>query len=309
MQCTHQACHGRWDGDNTQRYLGYGIEEQGSIRASRRCGIHAKCRGKFQRGAESTSQNRNTHWPQGDGDLALAYHALSGPRHRDLDDQGSGSEFVSKVAHDMHTGEQYHKFFLTSRRDRMVRDRFQKMALDLLPEGADVLDFGAGTGIDAKDYAANGHLTFVYEPSQAMCEYLAQYCRDEIAGKSIITVASPLACKVRAVTANFAVLNHFADHTLLFEELSLVVHQGGFVLASMLNPYYLGDARYGWWRANVVNLLRHGRYAIQSESRIHRFAPRVVARAAAPHFQLERVIPHGFGWATQLYMFLLFRRV
>ena len=196
-----------------------------------------------------------------------------------------------------------------SPRDRAVRDSFQKMVLDLLPAGADVLDFGAGTGIDAKAYAANGHPTFVHEPSQAMREYLAQYCRDEIARKTIIAVASPLACRVQAVTANFAVLNHFAEHAALFEELSRVVRQGGFVLASMLNPYYLGDARYGWWRANIMNLVRSGHYAIDSESRIHRFAPRVVARSAAPYFRLERLVPRGFGWAAQLYMFLLFRRI
>ena len=209
----------------------------------------------------------------------------------------------------MHTGAQYHEVMQASPRDRAVRDSFQKMVLDLLPAGADVLDFGAGTGIDAKAYAANGHPTFVHEPSQAMREYLAQYCRDEIARKTIIAVASPLACRVQAVTANFAVLNHFAEHAALFEELSRVVRQGGFVLASMLNPYYLGDARYGWWRANLMNLVRHGRYAIASESRIHRFAPRVMAQAAAPHFRLERLVPRGFGWATDLYMFLLFRRI
>ena len=208
----------------------------------------------------------------------------------------------------MHTGEQYHEFMQASPRDRAVRDRFQKMALDLLPAGADVLDFGAGTGIDAKVYAASGHRTFVYEPSPAMGEYLAWHCRDEIARRTIVVVASPLACQVQAVTANFAVLNHFADHAAPFEELSRVVRHGGFVLASMLNPYYLGDARYGWWRANVMNLLRSGRYAIESESRIHRFAPRVVARSAAPYFRLERHVPRGLGLAVQLYMFLLFRR-
>jgi SAM-dependent methyltransferase len=209
----------------------------------------------------------------------------------------------------VHTGEQYHKFILASRRDQVVRDRFQKIALDLLPAGADVLDFGAGTGIDAKVYVAKGHQTFVYDPSEAMCDYLAQYCRDEIARKTMITVASPLTCKVQAVTANFAVLNHFADHTLLFEELSRVVDQGGFVLANMLNPFYLGDARYGWWRANVINLVRRGHYAIESESLIHRFTPGVVARAAAPYFRLERLIPRGFGLATDPYMFLQFRRI
>jgi SAM-dependent methyltransferase len=221
----------------------------------------------------------------------------------------SNSGLGSKVIDDVHTGEQYHNFIQSSQRDRRVRDRFQQIALDLLPEGADVLDFGAGTGIDAKTYAANGHLTFVYEPSAAMCDYLEQHCRDEIARKTMITVAPPLTCKVQAVTANFAVLNHFADHTLLFEDLSRVVHQGGFVLASMLNPYYLGDVRYRWWRGNLLNLIRRGHYAIASESRIHRFTPRAVARAAAPHFRLERLIPGGFGLATDPYMFLLLRRI
>jgi SAM-dependent methyltransferase len=209
----------------------------------------------------------------------------------------------------VHTGEQYHHVMLASPRDRAVRDRFQKMALALLPAAADVLDFGAGTGIDARAYAASGHRTFVHEPSRAMSEYLMHHCRDEIARKTIIPTGSPLACQVHAVTANFAVLNHFADHTALFEKLSRVVRQNGFVLASLLNPFYLGDARYGWWRANAMNLVRHGHYAIDSESRIHRFAPRVVARAAAPHFRLERVTPRGLGLAVHLYVFLLFRRV
>lgn len=225
------------------------------------------------------------------------------------DDRTSGSEFVSKVVDGMHTGEQYHQFFLTSPPDRAVRDRFQNLVLDLLPEGADVLDFGAGTGIDAKAYAARGHLTFVYEPSESMHAHLTHYCHGEIANKTIVSVPSPLACRVQAVTANFAVLNHFADHTLLFEDLSRVVNQGGFVLASMLNPYYLGDVRYSWWRENLLNLIRRGHYAIASESRIHRFTPRVVARAAAPYFRLERLIPRAFGLATDPYMFLLLRRI
>jgi SAM-dependent methyltransferase len=209
----------------------------------------------------------------------------------------------------MHTGEQYHHFFTTSPRDRLIRDRFQDIVLNQLDHGADVLDFGAGTGIDAKTYAAKGHRTFVFEPSNAMSDYLVHHCRDEISRKTVIKITSPLECQVQAVTANFAVLNHFADHTQVFEELSRVVSRGGFVLASMLNPYYVGDARYGWWRKNVVNLIRNGRYAIQSESGIHRFTPGAVTQAAAPHFRLEQLLPRGWGWATQLYMFLLLRRI
>ncbi|MBE1162380.1 class I SAM-dependent methyltransferase [Dyella acidiphila] len=209
----------------------------------------------------------------------------------------------------MHTGEQYHALFTSSQQDLQVRSRFQSLALKLLGQGDDLLDFGAGTGIDAKVYAAHGHRTFVYEPSDSMRDYLLHHCRDEIGGAAVVRVELPLACQVQGVTANFAVLNHFDDHRALFDDLSRVVRPGGFVLASMLNPYYLGDARYGWWRSNLLTLLRTGRYAIQSESRIHRFAPRVVARAAAPHFRLERLTPRGLGLATELYMFLLFRRV
>lgn len=208
----------------------------------------------------------------------------------------------------MHTGEQYHKVIQSSRRDQRVRVRFQRLALKLLPAGADVLDFGAGTGIDAKAYASHGHATFVYEPSASMAGYLAHHCRDEIARERVISLSTPLACRVQAVTANFAVLNHIGDQASLFDELSHVVQRGGFVLASMLNPFYLGDARYRWWRTNAIHLLRRGHYAVASESGIHRFTPGAVARAASPHFRLERVMPRGLGMATQLYMFVLLRR-
>ncbi|MGH8212986.1 MAG: class I SAM-dependent methyltransferase, partial [Rhodanobacteraceae bacterium] len=118
----------------------------------------------------------------------------------------------------MHTGEQYHELILASQRARRARARFQKLALELLPAGADVLDFGAGTGIDAKAYAARGHKTFVYEPSTSMLAYLDRHCRREIANGSVVVVPSPAARKVKAITANFAVLNHFADHATVFEE-------------------------------------------------------------------------------------------
>jgi len=213
------------------------------------------------------------------------------------------------VVDGVHTGEQYHDFMQTSQRDLEVRGRFQRMALELLPAEAEMLDFGAGTGIDAKLYAAHGHPTFVYEPSQAMHDYLVRHCRDEIARNSIIPVARPLTRNVQAITANFAVLNHIVDHRSLFYEFSRVIDRGGFVLASMLSPWHLGDARYRWWWKNMPNLVRKGYYPSPGESRIHRFAPKAVARAAAPYFRLERLVPRGFGLTSRLYMFLLLRRL
>ena len=209
----------------------------------------------------------------------------------------------------MQTGAQYHQHILASRKDQLARESFQKAALALLPEGADVLDFGAGTGIDAKVYAAKGHRTFVHEPSQAMREYMMQHCCEEIGRQTIVPVDLPLSRQVHGVTANFAVLNHFADHTQLFEDLSRAVGPGGFVLASLLSPYHFRDVRHGWWRANLFNLLWHGHYPCAAESQIHRFAPRVLARAAAPHFRLEQLFPRGLELALRQYMFLLFRRI
>ncbi|HJU26593.1 MAG TPA: hypothetical protein VJ722_07965, partial [Rhodanobacteraceae bacterium] len=158
-------------------------------------------------------------------------------------------------------------------------------------------------------YPANGHPTFVHEPSQAMRDCLLRHCRDEIARNTVIPVARPLTHKVHAVTANFAVLNHIVDQQPLFEECAQVIDRGGFFLASMLSPWYLGDARHRWWWANIANLVRNGSYPSPGESRIHRFTPGAVARAAAPHFRLERLVPRGSGLATSLYMFMLFRRV
>jgi hypothetical protein len=208
----------------------------------------------------------------------------------------------------MHTGQQYHDVIQRSGGDRRARAQFQRMALTRLPAGADILDFGAGTGLDAKVFATHGHRTFVYEPNPAMRSYLADYCADEIEGRTVIPVSAPHDQPVHAVTANFAVLNHFADHTQLFADFAAAIPSGGFVLANFLNPYYLGDIRYRWWRENLRTLLRTGRYAIDSESGIHRFSPGTIVRAAAPHFRLERLTPRGLGWAGHYYMFLLLRR-
>jgi SAM-dependent methyltransferase len=141
-----------------------------------------------------------------------------------------------------------------------------------------------------------------------MRAHLFQYCRAEIADRRIVALASPMLRKVRAITANFAVLNHFPGHELLFEQFSRVVEPGGFVLASMLDPWYLADMRRRWWWANLPRLLRTGHYAGNDESGVHRFAPRAVARAAAPHFRLESIVPQSPGLAWGLYMFLLLRR-
>jgi SAM-dependent methyltransferase len=209
----------------------------------------------------------------------------------------------------MHSGRAYHEFMLASSRDCKVRRRFQRDVLRLLPSQAAVLDFGAGTGIDAKVYAASGHSVFVYEPTETMRAHLACYCREEMEQGRIIPTDLATTAPVHLIAANFAVLNLIGDHQKLFGRFARLLAPGGFVLASLLNPFFLGDAKYPWWRANLGVLLKFGTYFVAGESgNIHRFAPGVVARAAQPAFRVVSVVPRSSGLAIRRYMFMLFQK-
>ena len=61
----------------------------------------------------------------------------------------------------MHRGEPYHRLMTASQRDLRIRSIFLRSVLDLLAPCRRILDFGAGTGIDAKMYAAAGHTAWV----------------------------------------------------------------------------------------------------------------------------------------------------
>jgi len=208
----------------------------------------------------------------------------------------------------MLTGEHYHRSITASARDRRSRDRFVRLALSLLPPRQRILDFGAGTGIDARTYAAAGHTALVHEPAAAQSAYLADHCRAEIGRGAIIPSAFPPPEKVKAITANFAVLNLVPDLEALFASFAHGLDDDGFALVSLLNPFYLRDARYGWWSRNLPKLLRDGWYAVEGSSGSRRYAPKAVVRAAAPHFRLERILPGRTALWMRQYFILLFRR-
>lgn len=209
----------------------------------------------------------------------------------------------------MHSGKDYHEFTLSSTRDRKARERFQCEALRLLPPRATILDFGAGTGIDAKVYAAHGHRVFVHEPSESMWAYLARYCRDELNDGRIVRSDLATTPPVHLITANFAVLNLISNRHELFEQLARVAVERGFLLASLLNPYFLGDARYSWWRRNLGALAKCGSYSVPGESGpIFRLTPGRAGHEAAPGFRVADVNPGYAGLPFCQYIFILFRR-
>jgi 2-polyprenyl-3-methyl-5-hydroxy-6-metoxy-1,4-benzoquinol methylase len=209
----------------------------------------------------------------------------------------------------MHSGKSYHDFMLGSRRDRKARERLQRLVFRLMPPHGTILDFGAGTGIDAKCYAARGFTVFAHEPSENNLAYLREYCRQEIAKGEITITDLSATAEVQMIVANFAVLNLIGDHKGLFAKFASLLAPEGFVLVSLLNPFFLGDARYSWWRHNLGTLGSTGAYAVQGEfGPVYRFVPPVVARAAEPAFRLVARVPAGMGIAVSRYMFLLFQK-
>jgi len=216
------------------------------------------------------------------------------------------------------TGRDYHEYMLASKSDNRTRAAFQSAVLGLATPASVMLDFGAGTGIDAKAYAGAGHEVWAFDASREMQDYLVQHCRPEIDSGRIHVIdmtydellAQRDVGRVNAITADFAVLNLIDGHEPLFAAFDRWLAADGSVLTSVINPYCLGDARYGWWWQNLVSLFCTGRYSVGSGTgRSFRYSVPAFARAARPHFVLDRAIPSGPGsMLMSPFMFLLFRK-
>src|SRR6266446_2074362 len=197
----------------------------------------------------------------------------------------------------------YHEFMLASKFDRNIRTAFQRFALNLSSSGSSILDFGAGTGIDSKAYASHGHKVYAYDSSRDMRAYLSRYCRKEIDAGQVTVVELEYdaflglrrVCEesLDVITANFAVFNIVDDHARLFKVFDRWLSPNGVIFASLLNPYYIGDARYAWWWRNLGALIRTGRYSVGCGAGVsHRFALLPLKNAANPYFRLDGIL-HG----------------
>ena len=239
-----------------------------------------------------------------------------------------------------HTGAEYVTAITARESDRQARSAFRELVLSLVLPGGAVLDFGAGAGLDARYFAERGLRVRAYDNDPRMRAFLAQYCRDFIEGGRIelqtgsyedfLAGSQAGEGRVDLVVANFAPLNLIADLPALFARFHALTVPGGIVAASVLNPYYIGDARYRWWWRNLPRLWRLGRYAVRGgEGDIIRRSPADFAAQSAPWFVLERLFrglpPRdsreaagiewwpgrgGAGWrlSSCQFMFLAFRR-
>jgi SAM-dependent methyltransferase len=239
------------------------------------------------------------------------------------------------------TGAEYVQQITALESDRRARAAFLDLALKIAPPGAALLDFGAGPGIDARFYAEQGRSVAAYDVDAKMCEFFAEHCRDLIDAGSVTLetgtypqfLARNRAATGRSidlVTANFAPLNLIGDLQKLFAAFHALTGPSGKVLASVLNPYFIGDLRYSWWWQNAPRLWWTGRFSVPgAQAPIIRRRLADFAGQGAPYFKLERVfrgLPsthtqqvngadgrrrHGHSWmpmTTCRFLFLLFQK-
>jgi SAM-dependent methyltransferase len=229
----------------------------------------------------------------------------------------------------MVAGEEYVAAITALDSDRRARVAFQERALNTATPGSCVFDFGAGPGIDAKFYAARGLRVIAYDIDPRMCASFAHLCASEMAAGQVrlcqgdyadfITRQLPSLGgddNVTLVTANFAPLSLVDDLHELFGKLHGVLAPGGKLLASVLNPGFVGDLRYGWWWANRLTYWRHGYFSVAGNAmNIYRRSLRNFSTLALPYFRLESItrgLPGGghsrLDLVTSRYLFLTFAR-
>jgi SAM-dependent methyltransferase len=198
-----------------------------------------------------------------------------------------------------------------------------------------IFDFGAGPGMDAKFYAERGLQVIAYDHDPRMCASFARRCQGEMEAGQIslyegeygeflgrLAPALRQQYAVELVTCNFAPLNLIEDLTGLFHALHKLSAPRARILASVLNPWFVGDMRRSWWWAGRLTYLRCGRFTtVGPTGDVIRRSRADFALQAAPHFRLDMVLrglPGRAGpmvksagpWslANSRYMFLLFAK-
>jgi hypothetical protein len=225
--------------------------------------------------------------------------------------------------------------------DRRTRAAFRDLVLRVAAPRARLFDFGAGPGIDARFFAERGFMVDAYDVDPRMREFFADHCRDLIDGGRVTldgrsyrdflsratTHARPGA---NLVISNFAPLNLVDDLHELFAKFHALTTARGKVVASVLNPCFMGEMRYRWWWRRVPRLWRDGQVFMPGPQAPHyRRLLRHFGTVSAPHFRLARVFSdltsagaqsgHGVdlqrdGWFAWLHLirsrfiFLLFEK-
>jgi SAM-dependent methyltransferase len=201
----------------------------------------------------------------------------------------------------MLTGEEYVRQITSSESDRRARAAFRDLVLTIAPPGAALFDFGAGTGLDARFFAEHGFAIEAYDVDPRMREFFAGYCRDLMdAGRvtldcrgyrEFLTREPPITGRrADLIVSNFAPLNLIDDPHELFAKFHALTAPNGKVLASVLNPCFIGDMRLRWWWRSAPLLWRTGYFFMPGPQAPH-YRRRLANFSAlsSPYFRLARI--------------------
>jgi SAM-dependent methyltransferase len=248
----------------------------------------------------------------------------------------AGVEYLARTA----AGAEYVRQITSLESDRRARSAFHGLVLQMAPPEAVLFDFGAGAGIDERFFAERGFTITAYDVDPRMREYLSVHCRDLIdAGRvtlesgdypEFLARKTAVAGRVDLVISNFAPLNLVDDLQALFAKFHELTGSNGKVLASVLNPYFIGDMPFRWWWRTLPRLRRDGHLFMPGPQAPHIRRTLFEFRAlSSPYFRLARVfrglppywgkhssgvdVRHGgqCAWlhvVTSRFMFLLFEK-
>ena len=157
------------------------------------------------------------------------------------------------------------------------------------PRTGTVLDFGAGTGLDVGWLLERGHRVIAYDPSTGMLDVLRQRCAEPISQGRVAAVSSLdlVGEPVAFVIANFAVFNHFWDLAPVFRWCSDALAPGGWIFASIQNPWHWKAICRWWWWRGLPSLVRHGILSVHGkEQTLYRHTKRAFQSIGRPSFEL-----------------------
>lgn len=207
----------------------------------------------------------------------------------------------SEARHMQHTltGAEYVRQITGQEADRRTRAAFRDLVLDLVPRGSRLFDFGAGPGIDARYFADHGYVVDAYDVDPRMREYFGEHCRELIeAGRvrlgrgsyrEFLSGEAAAQPPADLVISDFAPLNLVDDLRELFARFNSLTGPRGKVLASVLNPLYIGEMHSRWWWRRAPRLWRSGEVFLPGPLAPHyRRRLRHFAAACAPHFRLSQ---------------------
>ena len=198
-------------------------------------------------------------------------------------------------------GAEYVNQITAQESDRSTRSAFRDLVLSIASPGAALFDFGAGPGIDARFFAERGFTIDAYDVDPRMREFFTDHCRDLIDSGRVSLDGSAYRefltrdiadsrRRVDLVVSNFAPLNLVDDLRELFAKFHALTGPQGKVLASVLNPYFIGDMRSRLWWRGAPRLWRDGELFLPGpQAPYYRRLLANFRTVSAPHFRLSRV--------------------